>query len=87
MPGVVVGEGAVVGAASVVVRDVEPWSVVAGNPAETGRDAVIRRLTTSGRASVPPQVLLELDDLQADLEEVDRLEEGERVRPAVEGRA
>ena len=34
MPGVVVGEGAVVGAASVVVRDVEPWSVVAGNPAK-----------------------------------------------------
>lgn len=33
MPGVIVGEGAVVGAASVVVKDVEPWSVVAGNPA------------------------------------------------------
>ena len=34
MPGVVVGEGAVVGAASVVVRDVAAWSVVAGNPAK-----------------------------------------------------
>ncbi len=33
MLGVRVGEGAVVGAASVVVRDVEPWTVVAGNPA------------------------------------------------------
>ena len=32
-PGVRVGEGAVVGARSCVVRDVEPWSVVAGNPA------------------------------------------------------
>jgi len=33
LPGVVVGEGAVVGACSVVSRDVEPWTVVAGNPA------------------------------------------------------
>jgi putative colanic acid biosynthesis acetyltransferase WcaF len=32
-PGVTVGEGAVVGARAVVVRDVEPWVVVAGNPA------------------------------------------------------
>jgi putative colanic acid biosynthesis acetyltransferase WcaF len=34
-PGVCVGEGAVVGAASVVVKDVPPWNVVAGNPAKT----------------------------------------------------
>jgi putative colanic acid biosynthesis acetyltransferase WcaF len=32
-PGVTVGEGAVVGAHTVVSRDVEPWAVVAGNPA------------------------------------------------------
>lgn len=32
-PGVTVGEGAVVGARSLVLRDVEPWTVVAGNPA------------------------------------------------------
>ena len=31
--GVTIGEGAVVGARAVVVKNVEPWSVVAGNPA------------------------------------------------------
>lgn len=37
-PGVTIGEGAVVGARAVVTKDVEPWTVVAGNPAR-----VIRR--------------------------------------------
>ena len=34
LPGVTIGEGAVVGAGSVVTKDVEPWSVVVGNPAK-----------------------------------------------------
>lgn len=33
LPGVNVGEGAVLGAGSVTSRDLEPWSVYAGNPA------------------------------------------------------
>ncbi len=32
-PGVIVGDGAVVAARAVVVNDVEPWTVVGGNPA------------------------------------------------------
>ncbi|MGI6497034.1 MAG: putative colanic acid biosynthesis acetyltransferase [Kiritimatiellia bacterium] len=32
-PGVTIGEGAVVGACAVVTKNVEPWTVVAGNPA------------------------------------------------------
>ena len=32
-PGVTIGEGAVVGARAVVTSNVEPWTVVAGNPA------------------------------------------------------
>ena len=34
LPGVTIGEGAVVGAGSVVTKDVEPWTVVGGNPAK-----------------------------------------------------
>ena len=33
MPGITIGEGAVVGAGAVVTKNVEPYTVVAGNPA------------------------------------------------------
>ena len=37
LKGVTIGEGAVVGAGSVVVEDVPPWTLVAGNPARVIR--------------------------------------------------
>jgi putative colanic acid biosynthesis acetyltransferase WcaF len=33
-PGVTVGEGAIVGARAVAMKNVEPWTIVAGNPAK-----------------------------------------------------
>ena len=40
-PGVTVGEGAVVGARAAVFRDVEPWTVVGGNPAKVLKKRVL----------------------------------------------
>lgn len=40
--GVTIGEGAVVGARAVVTKDVEPWTVVAGNPARFIKKRVLR---------------------------------------------
>jgi putative colanic acid biosynthesis acetyltransferase WcaF len=41
-PGVFVGEGAIIGARAVVIRDVEPWMIVAGNPAKPIKKRVMK---------------------------------------------
>lgn len=38
LKGVTIGEGAIVGAGSVVTKDVAPWTIVAGNPARLIRE-------------------------------------------------
>ena len=43
LPGVTIGEGAVVAAGAVVTKDVEPWTVVGGNPAKFIKKRVISR--------------------------------------------
>lgn len=42
MPGVTVGEGAIVGACSVVTKDVPPWTVAVGSPAKVVREIAQR---------------------------------------------
>lgn len=44
--GVEIGEGAIVGAGSVVTKNVPPWTVVAGNPAK-----VLKKLKKKGTSS------------------------------------
>jgi len=45
-PGLTVGDGGVVGACAVVTRSVEPWTVVAGNPATLVRQRAMRASAT-----------------------------------------
>ncbi len=40
--GVTIGEGAVVGAGAAVAKDVEPWTIVAGNPAKFIKKRVLK---------------------------------------------
>lgn len=60
LPGVYVAQGAVVGAGSVVTKDVEPYSIVAGNPAVTVR-------LRFSQATVRKLLELKLFDLREDL--------------------
>jgi galactoside O-acetyltransferase len=52
LKGVTIGEGAVIGARSVVSRDVEPYTVVAGNPAR-----VVRRLESRSLQESPSHAI------------------------------
>ncbi len=50
-PGVTVHEGAVLGAMAVVTKDVEAWTVHAGNPSRMIKRRQIRSVTERGRSS------------------------------------
>ncbi|MBR2762589.1 MAG: CatB-related O-acetyltransferase [Solobacterium sp.] len=45
LPGVRIGDGAIIGASSVVARDIEPYTVCAGNPAKRIRKRFDDELT------------------------------------------
>jgi virginiamycin A acetyltransferase len=45
MPGVTIGDGAIIGAYAIVTKDVEPYTIVAGNPAKIVRKRFSDELT------------------------------------------
>ena len=80
LPGVRIGNGAVVGAGAVVTKDVDPYAIVAGNPARTIRfrfgEELISRLSASAWWSLDDAELRRLgpyfNDVEKFLERVER---------------
>lgn len=72
--GVTIGDGAVVASGSVVVKDVEPYSIVGGNPAKPIRDRFPREIIDRLRAiewwNLAPECFRDLDmfDVEAFLD-------------------
>lgn len=64
LPGVRIGDGAIIGASSVVGSDVPPYTIVAGNPARTLRERFDEELTA---------LLLELRWWDKSVEEINAL--------------
>ncbi|MNP37604.1 Chloramphenicol acetyltransferase [compost metagenome] len=67
MPGITLGEGAVVAAGAVVTKDVPPYAVVGGNPAKILKyrlpENVISRLLALNLYQLPEEMLVELQPL------------------------
>jgi len=83
LPGVTIGNGAVVGAGAVVTKDVPPYAIVAGNPAQLVRyrfsDELIARLTATQWWSFEDEQLRRLAPYMNDVEKF--LEVAERRQP------
>lgn len=83
MPGVTIGEGAVVAAQAVVTRDVAPYSVLGGNPAQHIKygfaEDVIARLLALGIYDWPAEKLQRLQPLLCanDIDALERAAAGE----------
>lgn len=80
LPGVKIGNGAVIGAGSVVTKPVLPYSIVAGNPARFVRfrfdESVVARLIASQWWALSDDELLRLAPLVTDVEKFLEVIEG-----------
>ena len=76
MPGVKIGTGSIIAAGSVVTKDVEPYSIVGGNPARHIRyrfdDALKEKLLESEWWNYPPETICKFDpsDINAFIEAI-----------------
>ena len=52
-PGVTVGSGAIVGARAVAMKNVDPWMIVAGNPAKAIKRRVLKATFTASPVQTP----------------------------------
>lgn len=50
-PGVIIGDGTVVTARSSVFRDIEPWTVAVGNPAQPVKPRILQSITPTVKGS------------------------------------
>lgn len=82
MPGVTIGDGAIIGARSVVASDVPPFGVVAGNPARLVKrrfpdDIIDRLLTAAWWDWAPELVTRHIDAIRgADIEKLEAARKG-----------
>jgi acetyltransferase-like isoleucine patch superfamily enzyme len=84
--GLTIGHGAIIGAASIVTKDVAPYAIVAGVPAREIRkrfdEATIARLLALQWWDMPVEVVgqLSFDDLEACLDALERYKAQESVK-------